>query len=146
MASSIDVAAAFARLSNEQLSNLELQKYVYLAHMMYAGTYDGENLVADEPFQAWDYGPVSPSLYRQLRGFGAANVPMIMLRSATPLDPEAMGVVERVWNTLHNATPGQLVAITHDQRGAWHSVYQPGVKGIQIPQSEILNEYRRRAA
>ncbi|MBD8893522.1 Panacea domain-containing protein [Roseibium litorale] len=146
MATSIDVAAAFVDLSSEKLSHLALQKYVYLAHMLYAGENNNACLVDDGPFQAWDYGPVSPKLYQKLRGFGSAPIPRVMLHGAKELQPAQLRAVQEVWNALSNATAARLVEITHDPRGAWAQVYQPGVRGLQIGQQEILDEFKRRSA
>lgn len=146
MATSVDVAAVFAELSSGKLSHLALQKYVYLAHMFYAGENDGEYLVDDAPFQAWDYGPVSPTLYRQLRGFGSSPVPRVMLHGARPLAKEGAEAVDDIWGALSDASPARLVEITHVSYGAWAQAYRPGVKGIQIGQREILNEFNSRTA
>ena len=145
MATAIDVAAKFVKLSSESLSHLSLQKYVYLAHMLYAGQNDGARLV-DEAFEAWDYGPVSPALYARLRGFGSQAIPRVLLHGATPLSKEASIAVEEIWSSLGDATSARLVDITHDSLGAWRFVYRAGVKGLQIPQDEIVQEYQRRAA
>lgn len=146
MASSIDVAAAFVEISEGRLSHLALQKYVYLAHMFYAGVNGGACLVDDSPFQAWDYGPVSPTLYRVLRGFGSAPVPRAMLRGACPLDEGAKDAVQQVWKALSESSAARLVQITHDPRGAWAKSYKPGVRGIVISQEDIVDEYRQRAS
>lgn len=146
MASSIDVAAEFVRLSNERLSHLSLQKYVYLAHMLYAGRNGGARLVDDALFQAWDYGPVSPTLYSRLRGYGSDPIPRVMLYGAQPLQNIEASAVSEIWQQLGSASPSRLVEITHDNTGAWRHVYRAGAKGIQIPQEEIINEFNRRAS
>jgi uncharacterized phage-associated protein len=146
MASAIDVAAEFTRLSGERLSHLALQKYIYLAHMLFAGRNDGACLVDDEPFQAWDYGPVSPTLYARLRGFGSEPIPRVMLHGARPLNRVQAAAVKEIWDALGDASAARLVDITHEARGAWRSVYRAGARGIQIPQAEIIREYARRAA
>ena len=69
----LNAAAHLIERSNQSLSNLELQKLLYLAHMFYMGRYDGEPLVHGE-FEAWDYGPVHPTLYQRARTFGSNPV------------------------------------------------------------------------
>lgn len=144
MARAVDIAAAFAKLSGGTLSHLALQKYVYLAHMLFAGEHEGDKLVTDGEFQAWDYGPVSTALYSALRGFGSEPVPPVVLRGL-PLWPDQMKAVEEIWSELGNTSPSRLVDITHSDIGAWKQVYRAGARGTVIPQSEIMNEYRRRA-
>ena len=52
------------------MSNLRLQKVLYIAHMYHLGLCEGEPLINDG-FQAWDYGPVDSELYHHAKGFGA---------------------------------------------------------------------------
>jgi uncharacterized phage-associated protein len=144
MAGAIDVASAFVQRSGERLSHLALQKYVYLAHMLFSGMSDGKSLIDDSEFQAWDYGPVSPVLYRRLRGFGSLNIPRVLLSGAESLDRAGQEAVDEIWRELSGVPAAKLVEITHSPLGAWAKVYQPGVKGIPIPQFEIFNEYKRR--
>lgn len=146
MAKAIDVASYFSEASGGKLSNLALQKYVYLAHMYFAGKNGGRRLVEDDNFQAWDYGPVSPKLYRSICGFGSSPIPSVMFHGATSLDKNEIEFAGEVWNALKDASPGRLVQITHDTRGAWKRMYRPGERGIEIPQQEIVDEYNRRAA
>lgn len=54
------------------ISNLEMQKILYIAHMYYMGKF-GARLIST-PFEAWDYGPVHPELYHKLKRFGARKV------------------------------------------------------------------------
>ena len=114
--------------------------------MFFAGKNSGKELIQDDKFEAWEYGPVSPKLYRSLTGFGSSAVPRIMFHGAIALAEEEKSTVEEVWKALQGASPGRLVQITHDPRGAWIRLYKPNVRGIEIPQEEILHEYERRAA
>lgn len=145
MARAVDVAAAFARLSGGTLSHLSLQKYVYLAHMYYAGEHAGARLVTDGDFQAWDYGPVSPGLYSVLRGSGSEPIPPVILRGL-PLTQQEDEAVREVWRELGGASASRLVDITHSVIGAWRRVYREGRRGQIIPHDEIVDEYRRRDA
>ena len=45
---------------------------------------------------------------------------------------------------LRGKSPAELVAITHWDDGAWAKHYLPGVRGIKIPNSDIVNEYQDR--
>ena len=68
----IDVFVAAKTLGIECgwcVSNLKMQKILYLAHLDYMGK-NNERLV-ESSFEAWDYGPVQPELYHKLKRFGA---------------------------------------------------------------------------
>ena len=38
-------------------------------------------------------------------------------------------------------SPGELVAMTHRQNGAWAKNYVPGIRSIVIPNADIIAEY-----
>ena len=126
------------------MSNLELQKILYLAHMFHLGR-TGQPLVF-ERFEAWDYGPVIPDLYHRVKGFGNGPVRNVFhWVPAVPPGPEYDTIRESADATRHTS-PSRLVAITHWDRGAWAQCYRPGVAGISIPNDLIAAEYRAREA
>lgn len=125
---------------NWTLSNLALQKILYLAHMTYMGRNKGAPLV-NENFEAWDYGPVLPSLYQNARIFGSGAVESLPRFSRNLARPEH-AVVRQVTNFFGDKTPGELVDLTHRKNGAWDRYYRPKVRHIQIPNQAILTEYR----
>lgn len=51
---------------------LKLQKLMYLAHGYYVGKV-GVPLI-DEDFEAWPYGPVVPTIYREFKRFGSRPI------------------------------------------------------------------------
>jgi uncharacterized phage-associated protein len=126
------------------VTNLALHKILYLAHMVFMGR-TGERLV-HATFQAWDYGPVEPDLYRKVRIFGDRPVRDIFF-SAPPLDdsPES-SVIDEACDHLLDKRPAELVAMTHWKDGAWAKHYRPGVLGIVIPDEDIIAEYNARTA
>jgi len=52
-----------------EITPLKLQKMVYIAHGWHLAI-RGQPLVTDEYAEAWDHGPVFPSLYYEIREFG----------------------------------------------------------------------------
>ena len=64
-----DAAHRLGVNSGWSLSNLQLQKILFMADMNFVG--QGKGRLIDEDFEAWDYGPVLPSLYRECKPFGA---------------------------------------------------------------------------
>lgn len=51
---------------------MHLQKLTYFAHGWYIAFNDQEQIqpLINEPFQAWEYGPVCSSIYHEFKGFG----------------------------------------------------------------------------
>ncbi|KQP93759.1 hypothetical protein ASF60_13915 [Methylobacterium sp. Leaf113] len=126
------------------MTNLQLQKTLYLAQMTYMGQNDGEPLF-EGSFEAWDYGPVEPSLYRKVRMFGSRPVSDVFLdaRRFGDDDPRReflMGICR----DLLSKPASELVEITHWEDGAWAKNYVPGARGVQISDEDINQEYHDR--
>lgn len=125
------------------LTNLQLQKILYLAHMIYVGRHDNP-LVADEAFEAWNYGPVLPSVYHTVSAFGSGPIKNIF-RSVPSIDGgEIASLIEDTVERFAPMPPFKLVELTHDDRSAWSRHYSSDLRGVQIPKSSIREEYRNR--
>jgi len=127
-----------------KITNLGLQKILYLSQMLFIGENGGARLI-DTDFEAWDYGPVSPEVYRRVRMFGANPIQDIFFRELRINDGLREAHLHNVCTFLANKRPGELVSITHWKDGAWAKNYRPGVTGIVIPDRDILDEYKRRS-
>jgi len=112
--------------------------------MFHMGKYDGAPLIK-ESFEAWNYGPVVPELYHRMKPFGADPVGNVFhwVSSADPSSAEFDSLRAAAEGTK-SFNPGQLVANTHWEKGAWANVYKPNIRGIKIPNSAILNEFIHR--
>ena len=70
------VANYFLELAKKEkrpISPLKMQKLVYVAHGWHLGI-TGKPLVVDEYAEAWDFGPVFPSLYHEFKHFRANSI------------------------------------------------------------------------
>jgi uncharacterized phage-associated protein len=139
-------AVAAARLVCEirdwQVSNLMLQKILYVAQMVHLGRHGMPLLF--ESFEAWDYGPVLPEIYRQLSMFGSLPVKDVF-KQARPLPAtDERKTLGEVVPFLARFTPGELVGLTHCPGGAWATFYRPKTRGIVIPNQAIATEFRAR--
>lgn len=124
------------------LTNLKLQKILYLAHMIHLG--EKHAPLINERFEAWDYGPVAPDLYRQVKAFGSAPIRNVFHGFTAPQDAEVLNSLNEVQDQVGHLTAGQLVQITHRPGGAWDTHYIPGAMGVRIPNEAILLEYQER--
>jgi len=127
---------------NWQVTNLALQKILYLIHMVHLGT-EGEPLINTQ-FEAWDYGPVEPNLYHRCKMFGAREIQDVFIDVPEMSDKVAATSIDDGCNFLIGKKPGELVAMTHWKDGAWARNYVPGTRGVTIPESDIIAEYRAR--
>jgi uncharacterized phage-associated protein len=130
---------------NWRVTNLQAQKILYLAYMYYLGN-KGERLT-DAFFEAWDYGPVEPSVYQRVRMFGSDPIQDVFYRARNfKVDDPRRAALTEVCDFLIPLRPSALIDITHWEEGAWAKNYVPGVKGIRISDTDIAAEYKCRLA
>lgn len=126
-----------------QISNLALQKLLYLAQMVHLGRSRGQRLI-DAQFEAWDYGPVIPEVYHKVKMFGDRPIQDIFFSAPRDVDESAAGALDEITDRFGRKTPAELVAMTHWRSGAWARNYRSGVSGIVIPDRDIIAEYAAR--
>jgi uncharacterized phage-associated protein len=127
-----------------KVTNLSLQKILYIAQMLFMGENAGSRLIETD-FEAWDYGPVSPEVYRRVRMFGANPIHDVFFFEPNSNDGLRESYLHNVCTHLAGKKAAELVAITHWKDGAWAKNYHPGALGIGISDADIVDEYRRRA-
>ena len=139
----LEAAKHLGKQAGWSLSNLKMQKILYIAHMYHLGNYDSP--LVQGFFEAWDYGPVHPDLYHRAKVFGADPVGNIF-HSFKDLEDEGTEkrLLDAAAKQLSVISSAQLIATTHREGGAWAKHYVPGVRGIEIPNEDILKEYRER--
>ncbi|MCI8639686.1 MAG: DUF4065 domain-containing protein [Coprococcus sp.] len=108
--------------NNTPISNLKLQKILYFVQAEFLVT-KNQPCFAEE-IEAWDFGPVVPSVYYEYRVFGGANIPCIGRtvgkRSISARDREILnGIIDECADYSASA----LVDITHSQT-PWIKAYE----------------------
>lgn len=136
----LSAAKRIGKKSDWTLSNLELQKIIYISHMFHMGENDGAPLVSGQ-FEAWDYGPVHPDLYRVAKVFGSDPVQNIFHTLPDVGEGTEQDMLDKSFAALGKAGPGKLVGATHRKDGAWDRNYLPGIRHCIIPNADILAEY-----
>ncbi|HBB95389.1 MAG TPA: hypothetical protein DC054_08350 [Blastocatellia bacterium] len=126
------------------LTNMQLQKLVYIAH--------GYSLaILQKPLikqivEAWRYGPVVPDLYHALRqyGNGVVNSPINIL-PAEELSETDKALLASVESAYGRFTGPQLSTMTHREGTPWREVYRPNAffNNDVIPDSLIKEHYVR---
>ena len=140
--SALSAAKHIGRRSNWSLTHLEIQKLIYLAHLVYLG--NKKKPLVDGLFEAWDYGPVHPHLYHKAKIFGSDPVKNIFrLETDVPKDSLEAEILDAVTDKF-SSDKAKLVSITHWDQGAWAKRYVPGARGRLIFNGDILKEYNKR--
>ena len=111
----LELADYIINTSPKDLSNLELQKTMYFVELDYCKQ-TGKSLI-DEDFEAWDYGPVVPEVYREFRDYGAESIDRTS-KISIPKDIKK-DIVDSSIERCSQKRPWELVSESHRSDGAW---------------------------
>jgi uncharacterized phage-associated protein len=143
-----------ARSHGHELSNLKVQKLLFLCHAFYL-VHTGRPLVRGS-FEAWRYGPVHREVYDAFKRFQAEPItadadkfdPVTGARKplSLPTEPDVHNVVRRVVEFYGGKTSGQLVELTHAQGGPWDQVVKAAANsanlGLKITDQVIVERFK----
>lgn len=128
----LDVADYIVEKCNDlksSISNLKLQKILYFVQ--------AEFLVAksqpcfDDEIQAWDFGPVVPSVYFRYKIFGSSNIPWVRQSGITEkLQESDRELVDDIVDQCTKYSAATLVEITHNQTPWLEAYNKPGHNNI----------------
>lgn len=146
MPDSIKVAKYLINLSHDKsisISNLKLQKIAYIAHG-YSLAINNKPLLNELP-QAWKYGPVVPSIYKEFRNYNSSPIPKV--EEAITLDQEDADLIEAVLTTYGKMDAMSLVELTHKSDTPWNIVWnqQNGKSQLfaEIPNELITKHFKQ---
>lgn len=147
MVSAVTLANKFIDLAKRDsvpLTNMQLQKLVYIAHG-WALALLGEGGLIYDPVEAWQWGPVIPSLYHNLSKYGAGEVdaPIPDVFAAQKLSASEKNLIHSVWRSYGRMSGFKLSTITHQDNTPWsRTVKDFGLRSV-IPESYIADHYRQ---
>ena len=135
----------------ELISPLKMQKLVYYAYVWYL-VLTGKRLFA-EPIEAWAMGPVTPSLYGDLKIYGSAPIPEAYLGNKADTDEifvklkNQTEVLRGVYEKYDTLTAFELVVLTHNEK-PWVEA-RKGLKPEEqsnkpIADSDIISFYQQK--
>lgn len=130
-----------AKASGRTLTNMQLQKLVYIAHG-YALAVLQKPLIKQNVY-AWRFGPVVPDLYQALRQYGAGVVtePINTLPKQVELSEASRALLNTVVNGYGRYSGPQLSAMTHKEGTPWRQVYDPESWSGAIIPDHLIQEY-----
>lgn len=151
------VANLLLDIADEQrlsLTNLALQKLLYFAHAIFL-VKTRQPLVSGY-FEAWQYGPVHPVVYRAFRS--EADNPIatratrvdVITGQRSPLPAATSDPIRQLCTQViaqyAPLTPGRLVEISHAKNAPWHVIVNRAktslALGLRIPDDVILEHFR----
>jgi len=104
----------------ELISPLKMQKLVYYAYVWYLVITKGK--LFNEPIEAWPMGPVSPSLYGELKQYGSSPIPEEYLGGEKGLEQllaklnGQSELLRKVYEKYDTLTAFELVVLTHSEK------------------------------
>lgn len=119
------------------ISNLQLQKILYFLQSVYCRATKGLLLFPDS-FEAWPYGPVITSVYREFSKYGG-DVIDDCLNAISP----GFGGVEKTFvdagiEDLRDRSPWDLVRTSHAAGSPWDKVYKGGDGYKNVIPNELI--------
>ncbi len=139
----LDAAQFILENSRRTVTQLELQKLLYLSQMTHLGKYNKPVLAAR--FEAWKFGPVNRLLYNEIKRFGANPIPSTEILgnvdTISAVGHTAQAVLNQTVDELSEMTASDLIRITHWVKGAWAKTYNSKNPNSEIPESLMRQEY-----
>lgn len=123
---------------NKAISNLQLQKILYYVQAAFL-IQRMRALFADE-IEAWQFGPVVRSVYREYCGYGAAAI-YERKEPEVAFSTDEKALIDQVVADKLSKRPWDLVRETHAEGKPWDLVYQGGAGKMQIIPKEVIAEY-----
>ena len=119
----------------EPISNLQLQKILYYIQKEFLTR--GTEAFSDE-FQAWQFGPVIPCVYRQYCAFGSRYISMLYSNKLETYTDAEKSLIDRIVHLKRKKYPWELVRETHQSGKAWSIIYNKyGNSNAIIPKDLI---------
>lgn len=131
-----------AKERNDTLTPMQLIKLVYIAHGWMLGKYGSALLL--EPVEAWQYGPVIPSIYRAVKIFRSSPIEYIEGYSpyaSIKFTENEVSIMDYVYDEYAKYDGITLSSATHQPGSPWSQVpvYYPA---LSISNDLIENFYR----
>ncbi len=116
------------------VTHLALQKLVYFCHAW--SLVELQRPLIRHKFEAWEFGPVLPYLYREFKEFDRSPI----IARATWIDPvdgsprvipydldgATHSLLSNVVDFYSRMRAGDLVALSHAEGGPWHAAWHHG--------------------
>lgn len=138
---SVVVARELLNLANSEglpLDPLKMMKLVYLCHG-WSLAHRNDPLIEEE-VEAWQYGPVIPELYHEIKQFRSSPVDTVSA-PVVELQLEQKGLIKSVFDAYKRFSGIQLSDLTHQPGTPWSQVWQRGRRNVTIPTAKIAEHF-----
>jgi uncharacterized phage-associated protein len=132
------------------ITQLKLLKLVYLSYGWVLAVL--KRKLFEEEIEAWEYGPVVPSLYHEFKRFGSRPITERSVymdengqitTPSIPYDDLARDVMKKSWDVYKPFTAVALVNKTHEPETPWAKHYGAHGANTPIPDQEIQDYFTK---
>jgi uncharacterized phage-associated protein len=120
--------------SGDTISNLKLQKLLYLAQGFFLAIY-GEPLFSAK-IEAWTHGPVVPEIYHKYKKYEGSAIPIPKLEFSL-ISKKARQLLDEIWSVYGQFSAWKLRDITHD-----HTPWKKTVQGDIISTKKMESYFK----
>lgn len=129
--------------SGAALTPMQVLKLVYIAHGWQLGL--NRRPLINESIEAWQYGPVIPSLYHSYKRYGSNFITDIPRMFPAGIEPSESKVIDQVWEGYGSRTGISLSSLTHEEGSPWSITVKQSGLGAVISNDLIEDFYSRLA-
>ena len=123
---------------NCPISNLQLQKILYYVQREFLQKKGCPCF--EEELEAWQFGPVAPTVYYKYCGFGSLKI-----REASSdifqIPETDKNMINAIVDQKKEKMPWELVNDTHEEGKAWARVYQDGEGYKEVIPKVMIQKY-----
>lgn len=126
--------------ASDAISPMKLQKLLYYAQG-FALAILGRPLF-QEDFEAWQYGPVIPSVYHRYKELGNKAIPKVDLESFDHYTQEEKRLLNDVYTAFGQYSAWALSDMTHDTR-PWKETNPNGIISKQLMKDYFMTQIEK---
>ena len=121
---------------NVPITNLQLQRILYFIQKDFLKR--GSPAFSDY-IEAWEFGPVVPTVYFCFCGFGAMPI-LFTFRDTGPNPSTDKNIIDNIVENKRSLTPWEIAKETSKITGAWSKVYDNGKGSRRIIPVDLIKE------
>lgn len=135
----LDIAYYFLALKDyDDLTNLKIQKMLYCAQGMHLSLY--RQPLFNELIEAWEHGPVIPTLYNEFKEFKNRPIPPIENFNLSNLDNKEK-FLDKAYTKYGAYNASQLYKLTHFVFSPWDLIYDKDQSSNYIINNQLIRVY-----
>lgn len=117
---------------NRSISNLRLQKLLYFVQAQFWVT--NKRACFNDKLEAWNLGPVVPSVYHKFKLFGSLNFPQSLVTEFRGISTGDQRLINETLDKCAQYSTSTLISLTHGQK-PWQDAYARGDDKTIYPDS-----------